>query len=250
MWQGREVEGPPEPLQPPSPEVLSKSHVKMPSTAFEARYDSQDLPNGFKVEDDQGRIRVVSNFRQGFTGRAVERYPSGETYTGDFVDARRHGRGQFMDADGDGLMVSHFKKGRPVGEGTKFHQPWTNPSATRTFDGKEGASIPMKEASKIIKNLKTTSTIPVPVAQGFSAAVRAAKASTPPPKPKHRHTPRGSDASINYTPCHHDPRVRASALAQWSTPPRAASAARDGETRARRTVNTSVACGHDLGTTQ
>jgi len=186
MWQGREVEGPPEPLQPPSPEVLSKSHVKMPSTAFEARYDSQDLPNGFKVEDDQGRIRVVSNFRQGFTGRAVERYPSGETYTGDFVDARRHGRGQFMDADGDGLMVSHFKKGRPVGEGTKFHQPWTNPSATRTFDGKEGASIPMKEASKIIKNLKTTSTIPVPVAQGFSAAVRAAKASTPPPKPKHR----------------------------------------------------------------
>jgi len=84
-------------------------------------------------------------------------------------------------------MVSYFRKGRPVGEGTKFREPWNNPSAVRTFDGKEGERIPMDEASKIIRNLRSaTSSIPVPMPNGFSAAVKAARATTPPPKPKHR----------------------------------------------------------------
>ena len=187
MWQGREVGDTPAPLVAPTADTLAKKKPGMPSSMFEARYDQEDgLPGAFKVVDDQGRIRVVTNFKQGYSGRAVERYPSGETYMGEYRDAKRHGRGQFTDAESDSLLVSYFQKGKPVAEGTKLFQPWTNPTAVRTYDGKDGPSIPLDESTKIIKNLRSSPQIPVPVSTGFSAALKVAKAVTPPPKPKYK----------------------------------------------------------------
>lgn len=110
---------PPAPLVPAPPEMEAMASKVMPSSNFQARYDDLGVPSTFKVEDDQGRFRVVANFKQGFTGRAVERYPDGATYVGDYHGGRRHGRGQFMDTQEDTLMVSYFSKGKPAGEGTK-----------------------------------------------------------------------------------------------------------------------------------
>ena len=186
MWQGRE-EGPvPEPLWPVSEDLKMQTAVLVPSSQFEARYDEHAPIRTFKIENDQGRVRVVSNFRQGFTGRAAERYPSGETFLGDFRDAKRHGRGQLMTAKADSMLISHFRKGRPVGEGTKLtSQPRSPPTAARTYDGKVGPSIPMSEASRIVANLRMDAST-LPSSSGFSAAIKAARATTPPPKPKYR----------------------------------------------------------------
>ena len=77
-WQSSTpFEGPPEPLRPPSPEAQAGKGPPLPSSTFLASYDSE--PGAFKVEEEQGRVRVVSQFKQGFGGRGAERYPSGET---------------------------------------------------------------------------------------------------------------------------------------------------------------------------
>ena len=61
MW-GRSRNGEQvKPLRPPSAEVVSKPAIELPTSAFIADYNgmASDL-NAFKVENDQGRIRVVN----------------------------------------------------------------------------------------------------------------------------------------------------------------------------------------------
>lgn len=142
------------PLKAPSANLPTKH---MPSTNFEPTYQYQaDSPNklkAFKVEEEQGRVRVVSQFSQGFARRGAERYPAEngdgfETYVGTYGDGRRHGVGAFHDKDG-GITQSLFKGGRPYGEGTKL----ANGSLYRTHGGVvDGGAISHHEAAAIAKN--------------------------------------------------------------------------------------------------
>jgi hypothetical protein len=85
-----------------------------------------------------------------FNGRGAERYESGAVYVGEYQDARRHGRGTMMNADGR-LLLSFWKRNRPTGEGaqwTKSHR-----AAHRTHDGKEDTPISLREAGRISEQL-------------------------------------------------------------------------------------------------
>ena len=69
----------PTPLKPPSPEVLAKPGAKLPSSNFVADYSgsaASKLP--FKATMEQGRLRLVTQLPQGYSGMAAERYPTGE----------------------------------------------------------------------------------------------------------------------------------------------------------------------------
>lgn len=143
-----------EPIKAPSAGLPTK---KMPSTNFEPTYQyAADSPNklkAFKVSESQGRVRVVSQFEQGFHGRGAERYPAEddgfETYVGTYGDGRRHGRGAFHDKDG-GITQSLFKGGRPHGEGTKLGK---DGKLYRTHGGVvDGDAISLDEAERIAKN--------------------------------------------------------------------------------------------------
>jgi len=152
MWQtGAPFEGTAGPnpaLKPPSEEVLAQKTAPLPSTNFMADYADNTAPRALKVEDDQGRVRVVSNFKQGFNGKGAERYESGETYVGEFANAKRHGRGTYIDEDGSQL-VSLFNKGNPFGEGAKV---MPGGELMRTHGGKVDGAISMEDAVEIAKH--------------------------------------------------------------------------------------------------
>lgn len=155
-WQGHALDWtPPAPLKPPSAQVLAKPPLKMPNSSFQADYGGNKAfrDGAFKMIVDNGRTRVVSTFPQGFSGTAVERYPSGERYIGDFADGRRHGRGKFTDSEGH--LLSFFQHGQPKYEGTKilFDADATPTGYTRTYDGRTDGTIPMDEARAIAANV-------------------------------------------------------------------------------------------------
>lgn len=158
MWQGEgsRFEERNRVMGQPSPEVTDKAPVQMPSSNFLADYSGTDLSAGFKANLDQGKVRVASSFQQGFQGRAVERYPSGETYVGEYVGGRRQGAGAFTDNDGY-LMVSYFKAGRPVGEGVKLKsaasEDWESKQAVLVQQGKEDGSLTGQQAKAISKGI-------------------------------------------------------------------------------------------------
>jgi len=101
---------------PPTAQVQDAPPKQMPSSNFLADYSGDELKS-FKANLDQGRVRIVPAFQQGFNGRGAERYETGETYVGEFVNARRHGTGTYSDAES--VMVGWFKSGRPIGEGAR-----------------------------------------------------------------------------------------------------------------------------------
>lgn len=173
-WQASTpFEGPSEPLRPPSPEAQAGKGPPLPSSTFLATYDGGD--GAFKVEEEQGRVRVVSQFKQGFGGRGAERYPSGETYVGDYCHAKRNGRGTFKDAEG-GTMISHFKSGAPSGEGAKLT---ASGKLMRTHAGKEDGAIDHVEAAAIAAN----SMLPAPPTSWSPPPMRAPLPKRPPPPP-------------------------------------------------------------------
>ena len=104
----------------------------------------------FKAAVEQGRVKVVSNWRQGFNGRGAERYQNGSVYVGEYQDAKRHGRGTMTTKDGD-LMVSFWKNNRPFGEGAKWSADHSR--AVRTYNGKEDDNIELGEAGTISARL-------------------------------------------------------------------------------------------------
>ena len=76
MWQGgAPFEERASPLKPPSPELVEKADVKMPSSLFVADYQGPHPPRSLKALEQQGKVHLVSNFPQGFYGKGVEKYP-------------------------------------------------------------------------------------------------------------------------------------------------------------------------------
>ena len=130
-WQhGGLLLGKPTPLQPPSEACVARKGAAMPSSNLLVDYSAE--LGAFKVEQERGRVRVVSTFQQGFGGVGAERYPTGESYIGTYADAKRAGKGTFIDSDG-ATMLSVFKAGRAVGEGAKRT---AGGDLMRTHDGK------------------------------------------------------------------------------------------------------------------
>ena len=141
------------PLRPPSEAAKGKKPVALPSSSFTADYNCSAAELGaYKIENDQGRLRVVSNFKQGFSGQGVERYPDGQTYVGDYIEAKRNGTGTFIESNGD-AMVSRFFEGKPVGEGAIFNPSLGLSTVTRTHQGKRDDTVSVKEGAAIAKHI-------------------------------------------------------------------------------------------------
>jgi len=161
MWEpeGARAANHPPVTGPPAEGVVDNPPIQLPTSNFLADYAGDEL-NAFKANLDQGRVRITSAFRQGFSGLAAERYPTGETYVGEFVNARRHGTGTYSDAEA--VMVSWFKAGRPTGEGVKIQSPWDEGefSQVSTFKGKDDKPITDGQAAQITKNIGSTAVHP------------------------------------------------------------------------------------------
>lgn len=157
MWQGSTpFDQVSPPRKPPSPEVLAKPDVEMPSSAFVPDYSH--TPQGrsppFKATVEQGSVRLVANFPQGYSGPGAEKYPSGQTYAGGYVGAKRHGTGTYQ--TNDGALVSNFRNGRPVGEGVHYERgPQGYSQALRTHAGKVDGKISKTEAGLITRTIKS-----------------------------------------------------------------------------------------------
>uniref|UniRef100_A0A7S2HYH8 MORN repeat-containing protein 5 n=1 Tax=Haptolina brevifila TaxID=156173 RepID=A0A7S2HYH8_9EUKA len=148
----------PPPLKEPSFEVLAKPARKMPSSNFSVDYGSAEGLSAFKATWERGVLQLVPAFKQGFTGQAAERYPTGETFVGDFVDGRRHGRGTYTTDEGH--LLSTFQFGRPAFEGTQLRmsppapgKPPVVEKAHRTHEGKLDDEIPLSEARRIAERV-------------------------------------------------------------------------------------------------
>lgn len=160
MWHKTD-EPSPEPSRPPSPECARKPEPKLPRSELLIEYKLSSFVSenrgALRCTIEQGRVKcvrtrqdisvvvcrcrcvsavaahslfvracaiirsLVANFRQGFCGRGAERYPSGAIYVGDYLGAKRHGRGTLTNADGQ-LMVTWWKDNRAKGEGAKWSQ--------------------------------------------------------------------------------------------------------------------------------
>ena len=185
-WQGSSPTKTIEPTKPPSPEVLAKPTVKLPSSNFVADYSGSNFRSAFKATIDPTGLKPVASFPQGFCGRAIERYPSGETYVGEYADGRRHGTGTFSGYEGD--MISCFTAGQPRSEGTLLKAKGDShkfQGAVRTFDGKLDDEITMSEAAKITKNIGMA----MPMKPTAGVNFRWATAFTPPVDGKARTQP-------------------------------------------------------------
>jgi hypothetical protein len=195
-WQGSSPTKSIEPTKPPSPEVLAKPTVKLPSSNFVADYSGSNFRSAFKATIDPSGIKPVSTLPQGFCGRAIERYPSGETYVGDYADGKRHGSGTFSDYEGD--MLSCFVAGQPRNEGTLLKSKGDShkfQGAVRTYDGKKDDDITMAEAAKITKNIGMA----MPVRPSAGVNFRWAKAFTSPLEGKVR-SQASSDVAVSQPP--------------------------------------------------
>lgn len=172
-WQaGPSFDGPAEPVKPPSPEVLKQRVASLPSSNFVADYS---VANGtFKMQEEQSGLRMVTNFSQGFAGRGAERYPTGETYVGDYGGARRNGHGTYTNSSGK--LLSCFHQGGPKGEGVKLD---ASGQLVRTHNGVPDGAIDRDEADQIAKNGKLP---PPPSSWGYSPVAQS-KRKAPLPKP-------------------------------------------------------------------
>jgi len=148
------------PLREPSAEVLAKPPVWLPSSSFIPDYsDASGARTGgpTKVVMERGEPRLVTALPQGWSGSGFERYPSGETYVGDFFNGRRHGRGTYTDFEGP--LISHFEGGIPQREGAKVLGAADSSgggglhAAMRTHEGKTDGLISIEEAGRIANNI-------------------------------------------------------------------------------------------------
>lgn len=145
------------PLREPSAEVLAKPPVWLPSSSFIPDYSDASGAGPTKVIMERGEPRLVTALPQGFSGSGFERYPSGETYVGDFCNGRRHGRGTYTDFEGP--LVSHFEGGMPRREGAKVLGAADGSgggglhAAMRTHEGKTDGLISIDEAGRIASNI-------------------------------------------------------------------------------------------------
>jgi len=158
MWQGSSPAEEVVPaLSPPSPEVLREPDVKLPSSSFVADYSSGDAlhaPVSLKATMEQGSVKLVTTFPQGFSGLGAEKYPSGETYAGGIFEAKRHGVGTYTSSEGK--LMSQFQKGKPVGEGVLHEKgPKGYSAAVRTYAGKKDGALTKEGAAAIVKNVKS-----------------------------------------------------------------------------------------------
>ena len=53
---------------------------------------AEGAPPEYKLIDADGQEKTSSH---GYTGRGTAQYPNGDTYTGDFLDGKRHGQGDY-----------------------------------------------------------------------------------------------------------------------------------------------------------
>jgi len=109
----------------------------------------------FKAEVEQGKVRIVLDWRQGFEGRGCERYPSGEVYVGEYMGGERGGRGTFRHVNGQ-CLVSAWRQNAPVGEGVQWAMDGSK--AAKLLHGKPVASISKEEGAAIAERLG----LPVP----------------------------------------------------------------------------------------
>ena len=155
-WQGGALGAPPPaPTKPPSPECLAKPAVRLPTSNFGVDYSDERPTSPFKAVLNGDDVQLVTSWPQGYAGPAIERYPTGESYVGSIADARRHGRGTFMDNEG-GTLLSYFENGQPTHEGTRvLADPRSEQlvAALRVHSGKPDGLIDLKEAGTIAKNL-------------------------------------------------------------------------------------------------
>ena len=116
---------------------------------------SQSNKKPFRAEVEQGKVRVVVDWRQGFEGRGCERYASGEIYVGEYMAGERAGRGAFKHVNGQ-TLVSKWRQNAPVGEGVQWAADGSK--AARLMEGKPVASITIEEGAAIAGRLE----MPVP----------------------------------------------------------------------------------------
>lgn len=149
--------------------------------------------NTIKVGEDHGQLRVFANWPQGYCGRGVERYASGETYVGHFADAQRHGRGTFEDKGG-GVLSSLWREGAPEGEGAKRNVDGTIVRTTGGAPGKvathltEAAAEALTQSFGMKRPLTRASSFGVISSRAHHARGTAAssmRSKTPPPYMAH-----------------------------------------------------------------
>mmetsp|Transcript_33094 Transcript_33094/g.86950 ORF Transcript_33094/g.86950 Transcript_33094/m.86950 type:complete len:168 (-) Transcript_33094:354-857(-) len=155
------------PSSPPasseSPPMLRPAAETRPGFGFARSADSELLEfardkvtkGNFRAEVSQDRVRVVVDWRQGFVGRGVDKFPTGECYVGYFDAGQRSGPGTFRHANGQ-TLVSNWKLNAPVGVGVQWAPDGSK--AALLENGKPVKSITVEEGAKIAADLK----IPVP----------------------------------------------------------------------------------------
>ena len=109
-------------------------------------------PNAFayKAALDQGRLKVLTNWRQGFEGRGAERYHTGELYVGDIRHGDRDGSGVYQHTNGQ-LLLSRWRQNEPVGEGVQWSADRKH--AVRVLDGRPTAVLSKDEAKTLASSL-------------------------------------------------------------------------------------------------
>jgi len=104
----------------------------------------------FRACMDRSVIRPVANWPQGFEGRGVERYESGEVYIGEYMGGERGGRGVFRHTNGQTLITA-WRHNAPTGEGVQW--AGDGKKAAHMKDGRPVKAITLEEAGAISHRL-------------------------------------------------------------------------------------------------
>ena len=140
----------------------------------------------YKAQLDKGKLDVLSQWRQGFEGRGVERcasgerhvghacaraslmcliyashvhgvcacmyrYASGELYVGDIKHGDRDGTGIYHHTNGQ-VLLSRWRQNEPVGEGVQWSADKSY--AVRTLNGKPTAAMSKDEGNALASKLQ------------------------------------------------------------------------------------------------
>ena len=140
----------------PSPDSITcaASETRAGFGFARTRFESGNI-EPFKAEVEQGRVRVVLDWRQGFQGRGCERYASGEVYVGQFMAGERTGYGTFRHTNGQ-ILVSAWRQNAPIGEGVQWQKDGSKAALLK--DGKPVKGISIEEGAVIAERLN----LPVP----------------------------------------------------------------------------------------
>ena len=131
------------------PAILSWAE-RMSGSRAAVNAQSDPNPFAYKAAFDQGRIHVLTNWRQGFAGKGAERYMTGDLYVGDIKCGERQGNGVYQLNNGQ-VLLSQWSSNEPVGEGVQWTADRTQ--AVRVVDGRPDQPINEAQARQISKKL-------------------------------------------------------------------------------------------------